>query len=95
MADVAELILVGLVGAEARALAAVQADEHLIFLQMNMWQEGGEARKQARHAAQEAARGKTRAELRDLYIAELRARGQQVPPERTSFGSRTGPCSLG
>jgi hypothetical protein len=36
VADVAELILVGVVSAEARALAAVQADEHLIFLQMNM-----------------------------------------------------------
>jgi hypothetical protein len=36
VADVAELILVGVVSAEARALAAVQADEHLIFLQVNM-----------------------------------------------------------
>ena len=36
VADVAELILVGLVSAEAPALAAVQADEHLIFLQMRM-----------------------------------------------------------
>ena len=36
VADVAELILVGVVSAEARALAAVQADEHLIFLQLNM-----------------------------------------------------------
>jgi hypothetical protein len=35
VADVAELILVGVISAE-RALAAVQADEHLIFLQMNM-----------------------------------------------------------
>jgi hypothetical protein len=45
------------------------------------WQESGDARKQARHAAQEAARGKIRAALRDLYISELRARDQQVPPE--------------
>jgi hypothetical protein len=36
VADVAELILVGVISAEARALAAVQADEDLIFLQMNM-----------------------------------------------------------
>ena len=36
VADVAELILVGLVSADARALASVRADEHLIFLQMNM-----------------------------------------------------------
>jgi hypothetical protein len=36
VADVAELILVSVVSAEARVLAAVHADEHLIFLQMNM-----------------------------------------------------------
>jgi hypothetical protein len=36
VADVAELILVSVVSTEARPLAAVQADEHLIFLQMNM-----------------------------------------------------------
>jgi hypothetical protein len=36
VADVVELILVGLASAEGRPLAAVQADEHLIFLQMNM-----------------------------------------------------------
>jgi hypothetical protein len=29
----------------------------------------------------DAARGKTREEVRDLYIAELRARGLDVPPE--------------
>jgi hypothetical protein len=45
------------------------------------WQERGEARKQAFQAAREAARGKSRDELRDRYIAELRARGQEVPPE--------------
>jgi hypothetical protein len=36
VADVAELILVGVASAEARPLAAVQADEHLIFFQMNL-----------------------------------------------------------
>jgi hypothetical protein len=36
VADVAELILVGLASADAGPLAAVQADEHLIFLQMNL-----------------------------------------------------------
>jgi hypothetical protein len=38
VADIVELILVGLVSTEAegRALAAVQADENLIFLQMDM-----------------------------------------------------------
>ena len=36
VADVAELILVGLASEEARPLAAVQADEHRIVLQMNM-----------------------------------------------------------
>jgi hypothetical protein len=28
-----------------------------------------------------AAPGKNRGEIRDLYIAELRARGQEIPPE--------------
>jgi hypothetical protein len=36
VADIAELILVDLVSPEARALAEVGADEHLIFLQVNM-----------------------------------------------------------
>lgn len=45
------------------------------------WQESSEARKQAFQAARESARGKTRDELRDLYIAELRARGRQVPSD--------------
>jgi len=36
VADIAELILVGLVSTETRALAEVRADEHLIFLQVNM-----------------------------------------------------------
>jgi hypothetical protein len=36
VADVAELILVSLVSAETRAVAAVRADDHLIFLQLNM-----------------------------------------------------------
>lgn len=45
------------------------------------WRERGEARKQAFQAARDAAPGKTRDEITDLYIAELRARGQKVPPE--------------
>ena len=45
------------------------------------WRERDEARKQALRAVRGAARGKTRDELRDLYVAELRARGQEVPPE--------------
>lgn len=45
------------------------------------WHERGEARKQAFQAARAAARGKSRDELRDRYITELRARGQEVPPE--------------
>jgi hypothetical protein len=36
VADIAELILAGLVSTEARALVAVRADEHLIFLQVDM-----------------------------------------------------------
>jgi hypothetical protein len=28
-----------------------------------------------------AAQGKTRGEIRDLYVAELRARGQDIPAE--------------
>jgi hypothetical protein len=36
VADVAELILAGLVSAETQAVAAIRADDHLIFLQLNM-----------------------------------------------------------
>lgn len=43
--------------------------------------ESNEAKRQAFQAARDAAAGKTRDEVRDLYIAELRARGQEVPPE--------------
>jgi hypothetical protein len=45
------------------------------------WRERTEARNQAFRAASQAARGKSRDEVRDLYIAELRARGQDVPAE--------------
>jgi hypothetical protein len=38
-----------------------------------------EARTQALHATHDAAAGKTRDEVRDLFIAELRARGQDEP----------------
>ena len=44
-------------------------------------QERREAKKQAEHAVRDAAYGKTRDELRDLYIAEFRARGLDLPPE--------------
>jgi hypothetical protein len=44
-------------------------------------QESHEAHQEAMRAARDAAPGKTRAEVRELYIAELRARGQEVPPE--------------
>jgi hypothetical protein len=43
-------------------------------------QERREAKKQAEHAVRDAAYGKTREELRDLYIAEFRARGLDLPP---------------
>lgn len=45
------------------------------------WRERDEARKQALRAVRRAGRGRTREELRDLYVAELRARGLKVPPE--------------
>jgi hypothetical protein len=38
-------------------------------------------RKHAFRAARDAAPGMSREEVRRLYIAELRARGQDVPPE--------------
>jgi hypothetical protein len=44
------------------------------------WRERHEARMQALRAVSAARHGKTRDELRDLYVAELRARGQKVPP---------------
>lgn len=37
------------------------------------------ARREAFRAAEAAAHGKTRAQVRDLYIAELRARDQEIP----------------
>jgi hypothetical protein len=40
-----------------------------------------EARKDALKAARSGAPGKTRDEIRDLYIAELRARGLEIPSE--------------
>lgn len=39
-----------------------------------------QARKEAFEAAREAAPGKSREDMKDLYVAELRARGQDVPP---------------
>jgi hypothetical protein len=41
-----------------------------------------EARKDALLAARTAAPGKTRDEIRELFAAELRARGLKVPPDR-------------
>jgi len=43
--------------------------------------ERSQARRQAFRAAGDAASGKSRDEIRELYTAELRARGQQIPPE--------------
>lgn len=40
-----------------------------------------EARKDAFNAVRSTASGKTRDEIRDLYIAELRARGLEIPSE--------------
>ena len=40
-----------------------------------------EARTDALKAARRAAPGKTRNEIRTLYISELRARGLEIPPE--------------
>jgi hypothetical protein len=39
-----------------------------------------EARRQAFEAARAAAQGKTRGQVRDIYLAELRARGQEPSP---------------
>jgi len=40
-----------------------------------------QARKEAFNAARGASAGKTRDEIQDLYIAELRARGLEIPSE--------------
>jgi hypothetical protein len=40
-----------------------------------------QARKEAFQAAQANAPGKSREEMRELYLAELRARGLEMPPE--------------
>lgn len=39
------------------------------------------ARREAFRAAQAVARGKTRAQVLDIYGAELRGRDQELPPE--------------
>ena len=39
------------------------------------------ARREAMRAAQAASRGKTRAQVLDIYRAELRARDLELPPE--------------
>ena len=39
------------------------------------------ARREALRAAQAASQGKTRAQILDVYSAELRARDQELPPE--------------
>jgi hypothetical protein len=44
--------------------------------------QSGEARREAFQAARRAAAGKSRDEIRDLYVAELRARGLEPPPEQ-------------
>ena len=44
-------------------------------------QEQRAARDEAFDAARAAAGGKTRAEIRDIYMAQLRARGLPVPPD--------------
>lgn len=38
-------------------------------------------RREAFRAAEAVANGKTRAQVRDIYLAELRARDQETPPE--------------
>ena len=45
-------------------------------------QQRSEASKDALQAARTAAPGKTRDEIRELFAAELRARGLKVPPDR-------------
>jgi hypothetical protein len=44
-------------------------------------QENRDARRQAFRTAREAASGKTRDEVRDIFVAELLARGQEIPSE--------------
>jgi hypothetical protein len=43
--------------------------------------ERNEAHRQARRATREAAGGMSRSEIRDMFIAELQERGQEIPPE--------------
>jgi hypothetical protein len=42
-----------------------------------------QARREAFDAAKAQAAGKTREQIRDLYMAELRARGLDMPPDQT------------
>jgi hypothetical protein len=45
------------------------------------WAGRRQARKQAFEAAREAATGKTRQQVREIYLEELRARGQEMPSQ--------------
>lgn len=44
-------------------------------------QRQAEARREAFHAAQAKAAGRSREEIRDIYLSELRSRGLKMPPE--------------
>jgi len=99
VADVAELILVGVVSAEARALAAVQADEHLIFLQMNMTLEPAGDPASSGPAAARASLRSLAAAIQagidvELHGRRLRIR-MEIPrrPHRSGLGVEAAPTS--
>ncbi len=49
--------------------------------EMAKYQRATELRREAAEAARLRAAGRSREELKDLYIAELRSRGLKIPPE--------------
>jgi hypothetical protein len=99
VADVAELILVAVVSAETRALAAVQADEHLIFLQMNMTLASADDSASGGPAAARASLHSLAAAIQAAVDVEFHGRRlrirMEIPrgPHRSGQGAATTPTS--
>jgi hypothetical protein len=99
VADIAELILVGLVSAEARPVAAVQADEHLIFLQLNMALAPVVDPASSGPAAARASLHRLAAAIQARVDVELHGRRLQIrmeiprQPHRSGLGTAAAPGS--
>jgi hypothetical protein len=67
---------------ERQRRAEAGIDEILDFTELRARsRQRSEARREARDATRAAAAGKSQAEVRDIYLTELRARGLDIPPD--------------